>query len=55
VELRGLEKLRFDLEGRLPPAESSELREGDLACGTTKGDLGDCGVDTPLLEESFRG
>jgi hypothetical protein len=55
VELRGLEKLRFDLDRRLPPAESSELREGDLACGTVKGDFGDCGVDTPLLEDSFRG
>jgi hypothetical protein len=31
------------------------LSDGDLACGTTTGDLGDCGVETALLKESFRG
>ena len=56
LELNGREKLRFDLDRRLPPlAETSELSEGDLACGTTKGERGDWGVETPLLDESFRG
>lgn len=35
VELIGREKLRFDLERRVPPVDSSELSEGDRACVKT--------------------
>lgn len=52
--LRGLEKLYEGLGNWFPPAEASELIDGDFARGTLRGGEGIWDADTLLLEESFR-
>lgn len=41
VELSGREKLRFDLDLRVPPVDNSEFSDGERPCDGTNGDLGE--------------
>jgi hypothetical protein len=51
ARLKGLEKLKAGLGNRLPPADTSELIDGDLPMYIC-GDIGD--VEKPLPPENFR-
>lgn len=53
--LKGLEKLNVCLAARGAPTDNSEPIDGDLGKGGTKGDKGECGIETPLLDDSFLG
>lgn len=53
--LSGREKLK-DGRGREGAiVEYSELIDGDRGIAGMYGDMGECGIDVPLLEESLRG
>lgn len=52
--LRGREKLNAG-RGRWPVLEASELIDGDRGRDRVNGDMGECGIDMPLLEDSLRG
>jgi hypothetical protein len=48
----GREKLKGGRTRREPPMEYSEFRDGERAWVWTNGGIGDCGMDTPLLDDN---
>ena len=50
----GREKLYVGRARREPPKEYSEFKDGDLPWTWTKGESGERGSDSPLLDDCFR-
>ena len=53
--LIGREKLKEGLGSWAPLLEVSELKDGERGGGRNAEDMGECGIDMALLEESLRG